>query len=143
MLIGGYHLGRCLRCIRLRALFLTSLGFHATGRPLRFAIALKDTDRLIGGCGLDGSTGDGSDEPALGYWLGQPYWGQGFTREAVAVLIEYISAITPMLPGDVIFTGTPSGVGSHRTPPRYLVDGDEVVTRIERIRELSQTFRAR
>ncbi len=61
----------------------------------------------------------------------------------VAVLIEYISAITPMLPGDVIFTGTPSGVGSHRTPPRYLVDGDEVVTRIERIGELSQTFRAR
>jgi RimJ/RimL family protein N-acetyltransferase len=39
---------------------------HATGRPLRFAIALKETDRLIGGVGLDGTTGDGADEPALG-----------------------------------------------------------------------------
>jgi RimJ/RimL family protein N-acetyltransferase len=49
---------------------------HTTGEPRRFAIALKETDRLIGGVGLDGNTGDGSDEPALGYWLGQPYWGR-------------------------------------------------------------------
>jgi [ribosomal protein S5]-alanine N-acetyltransferase len=55
---------------------------HATGQPRRFAIALQETDRLIGGVGLDGSTGDGSDEPALGYWLGQPYWGNGYAREA-------------------------------------------------------------
>jgi RimJ/RimL family protein N-acetyltransferase len=38
---------------------------HATGRPLRFAIALRECDRLIGGIGLDGSTGDESEEPAL------------------------------------------------------------------------------
>jgi RimJ/RimL family protein N-acetyltransferase len=62
---------------------------HATGHPQRFAIALKETDRLIGGVGLDGSTGDGSDEPALGYWLGQPYWGNGYAREAVAAVIDY------------------------------------------------------
>jgi RimJ/RimL family protein N-acetyltransferase len=49
---------------------------HATGRPRRFAIALKESDRLIGGIGLDGSTGDESEEPALGYWLGQPRWGK-------------------------------------------------------------------
>ncbi len=61
---------------------------HATGRP-PFAIALKETDRLIGGVGLDGSTGDGSEEPALGYRLGQPYWGNGYAREAVAVVIDY------------------------------------------------------
>lgn len=59
---------------------------HATGR---LAIALKETDRLIGGVGLDGSTGDGSEEPALGYRLGQPYWGNGYAREAVAVVIDY------------------------------------------------------
>jgi RimJ/RimL family protein N-acetyltransferase len=40
---------------------------HAIGRPRRFAIALKKTDRLIGGVGLDGITGDGREEPALGY----------------------------------------------------------------------------
>ena len=62
---------------------------HATGRPRRFAIALKKTDRLIGGIGLDGSTGDGSEEPALGYWLGQPYWGEGYAREAAASVIDY------------------------------------------------------
>jgi len=62
---------------------------HATGQPRRFAIALKEQDRLIGGIGLDGSTGDGSTEPALGYWLGQPYWGRGYAREAVAAIIEY------------------------------------------------------
>jgi 2-keto-4-pentenoate hydratase/2-oxohepta-3-ene-1,7-dioic acid hydratase in catechol pathway len=60
----------------------------------------------------------------------------------VASLIEYISGITPMLPGDVLFTGTPAGVGSHRDPPRFLSDGDVVVTRIERIGELTQTFRS-
>lgn len=62
---------------------------HATGRPRRFAIALKESDRLIGGCGLDGSTGDGSDEPALGYWIGEPFWRHGYAREAVAALIGY------------------------------------------------------
>jgi len=60
----------------------------------------------------------------------------------IAELIAYISSVTPMLPGDLLFTGTPSGVGSHRTPPRFLVDGDVVLTRIERIGELTQTFRA-
>ena len=61
---------------------------HATGRPRRFAIALKETDRLIGGVGLDGSTGDDSEEPALGYWLGEPHWGNGYAREAVAAVID-------------------------------------------------------
>ena len=54
---------------------------HAAGQPRRFAIALKETDRLIGGVGLDASTCDGSDEPALGYWLGLPYWGNGYARK--------------------------------------------------------------
>jgi ribosomal-protein-alanine N-acetyltransferase len=62
---------------------------HAIGRPRRFAIAMKETDRLIGGVGIDGSTGDGSDEPAVGYWLGQPHWANGYAREAVAAVIDY------------------------------------------------------
>jgi RimJ/RimL family protein N-acetyltransferase len=62
---------------------------HATGRPRRFAIALKVDGNLIGGIGLDGATGDGSTEPALGYWLGQPHWGKGYAREAVAAIIDY------------------------------------------------------
>jgi len=62
---------------------------HATGRPRRFAVALKETDRLIGGVGLDGSSDDESEEPALGYWLGQPYWGHGYGREAIAAVLDY------------------------------------------------------
>jgi RimJ/RimL family protein N-acetyltransferase len=62
---------------------------HATGRSRRFAIALNDTDRLIGGVGLDGDPGNQSEEPALGYWVGQPYWGNKYGREAVAAIIDY------------------------------------------------------
>jgi RimJ/RimL family protein N-acetyltransferase len=62
---------------------------HATGQARRFIIASRKTDRLIGGVGLDGSSGDDSDEPSLGYWLGQPYWGNGYGREAVAAVIDY------------------------------------------------------
>jgi hypothetical protein len=40
---------------------------YALGSARRFCIALKETDRLIGGVGLDGSTGDASDERSLGY----------------------------------------------------------------------------
>jgi len=59
------------------------------GLPRRFAIALKETGRLTGGAGLDGSTGDDSEEPALGYCLGQPHWRNGYAREAVAAIIDY------------------------------------------------------
>jgi len=51
----------------------------------------------------------------------------------VAALINRLSSITPLLPGDLIFTGTPSGVGGTRTPPRFLAPGDELVSTIEGI----------
>ncbi len=42
----------------------------------------------------------------------------------VPTAITYVSALTELLPGDVIATGTPDGVGLARTPPRWLADGD-------------------
>jgi 2-keto-4-pentenoate hydratase/2-oxohepta-3-ene-1,7-dioic acid hydratase in catechol pathway len=51
----------------------------------------------------------------------------------VPVLIERISAVCPLLPGDVIFTGTPEGVGFGRKPPVYMNPGDELITTIEGI----------
>lgn len=51
----------------------------------------------------------------------------------VAELVARLSAVVPLLPGDVVFTGTPSGVGMARTPPRYLSPGDEVVSTAEGI----------
>ena len=44
----------------------------------------------------------------------------------IATVIEYISAFTPLSPGDVIATGTPGGVGDKRTPPLYMKAGDKV-----------------
>jgi len=44
----------------------------------------------------------------------------------VPALIAWISQGLTLEPGDVILTGTPSGVGAARTPPRWLVDGDIV-----------------
>lgn len=49
---------------------------------------------------------------------------------SVAELVSHISQAVTLAPGDLICTGTPGGVGMHRTPPRLLADGDEVVVEI-------------
>ena len=61
------------------------------------------------------------------------------TRElvfGVPALIEYISSVVTLEPGDIVATGTPAGVGFARKPPRYLRPGDEVIIRIQGIGEL-------
>lgn len=47
---------------------------------------------------------------------------------SVPDLVARLSAIVTLLPGDVVFTGTPSGIGAGMSPPRFLADGDELVT---------------
>ena len=51
----------------------------------------------------------------------------------VASIVSYISKFMTLLPGDVIATGTPAGVGMGMTPPRYLSAGDQVEMGIEGI----------
>ncbi len=51
----------------------------------------------------------------------------------VPTLIAELSAVLPLLPGDVIFTGTPSGIGAIRKPPRFLRAGDVLESWIEGI----------
>jgi acylpyruvate hydrolase len=70
---------------------------------------------------------------------------EGITTDLVfspAELVSYMSDIFTLEPGDVIATGTPSGVGHARTPPRYLQDGSVVVARIEGIGECRNLCRA-
>lgn len=56
----------------------------------------------------------------------------------VPFLVHYISQFMTLLPGDVISTGTPSGVGHSLHPPRYLKPGDVVELGIEELGEQKQ-----
>ena len=60
----------------------------------------------------------------------------------VPALVSYISQFMTLLPGDVISTGTPAGVGLGKKPPRYLAAGDDVALGIEGLGEARQRIRA-
>lgn len=55
----------------------------------------------------------------------------------VPALIEFLSGSTTLLPGTLILTGTPQGVGMAAQPPRFLVPGDSVTIEIEKIGALT------
>ena len=97
-------------------------GFGPMGPVLVTPDALDDPDDLEIGCTLNGLV-----------------MQKGRTSDlifSVAELVARISAVCPMLPGDVIFTGTPAGVGAFRTPPLFLKPGDSLVTWVKGIGEL-------
>jgi len=56
-------------------------------------------------------------------------------------LVSYLSEFCTLLPGDLIFTGTPAGVGNRRTPQRFLTPDDELVSRIRGVGEMRHRFR--
>ena len=58
-------------------------------------------------------------------------------------LIARLSRTVELRPGDLIFTGTPHGVGAAMKPPRFLQDGERVITEIEGIGAIEQRFHAR
>jgi 2,4-didehydro-3-deoxy-L-rhamnonate hydrolase len=55
----------------------------------------------------------------------------------IATLIEELSLAMTLLPGDILLTGTPEGVGYARNPPEYLSPGDEVTVTIPAIGSIS------
>jgi 2-keto-4-pentenoate hydratase/2-oxohepta-3-ene-1,7-dioic acid hydratase in catechol pathway len=60
----------------------------------------------------------------------------------IPAFIAYVSTIAPLVPGDVLATGTPSGVGFSRKPPLWMKDGDLCEIEIENIGKLSNRVRA-
>jgi 2-keto-4-pentenoate hydratase/2-oxohepta-3-ene-1,7-dioic acid hydratase in catechol pathway len=76
-------------------------------------------------------------------WVNGELRQDGHTRDLIfdiATLIETCSRGITLYPGDVIATGTPSGVGMGLTPPQYLRDGDVVRIAIEGIGSIENRF---
>jgi 2,4-didehydro-3-deoxy-L-rhamnonate hydrolase len=94
-------------------------GFGPIGPWVITPDELADPDDLALGCSVNGEQVQKSRTSDLIF--------------GVDALVHHLSSITPLLPGDLIFTGTPSGVGGTRTPPRFLAPGDELVSTIEGI----------
>ena len=59
----------------------------------------------------------------------------------IPALLEYCSTFTELLPGDIIATGTPGGVGAARKPPVWLRDGDLVEVAITCVGTLTNPVR--
>ncbi|MFT0545145.1 fumarylacetoacetate hydrolase family protein [Allopusillimonas ginsengisoli] len=87
---------------------------------------------------------DVSDPQSLGMWLevNGKRFQDGNTRTMifdVAYLVHYISQFTTLMPGDLISTGTPPGVGLGQKPPLFLKAGDVIRLGIEGLGEQEQT----
>lgn len=83
------------------------------------------------------------DDIGFGCWLDGEVMQQGRTSEMIFPvddLVARLSAICPLLPGDLIFTGTPGGVGNRRQPPRFLRPGETLVSRVDGVGEIRQRF---
>jgi 2,4-didehydro-3-deoxy-L-rhamnonate hydrolase len=101
-------------------------GFGPVGPWLVTPDEFADPDDLELGCSIDG-------EPMQ----------KGRTKDmifGVSELIGQLSAVTPLVPGDLIFTGTPSGVGLGRNPQRWLQPGEVLTSYIEGIGEMRHRF---
>jgi 2-keto-4-pentenoate hydratase/2-oxohepta-3-ene-1,7-dioic acid hydratase in catechol pathway len=93
----------------------------------------------IGPCVVTIDEFDDPDDVALGCHLNGERVQQARTSDmvfSVPRLVTALSALLPLLPGDLVFTGTPAGVGLGRTPQRWLAPGDELVTYAETIGEM-------
>ncbi|MGU3292896.1 fumarylacetoacetate hydrolase family protein [Williamsia sp. M5A3_1d] len=100
-------------------------GFSPIGPWLVTADELSDRDSLPIGCSINGVTMQDSRTDDLIF--------------SVSQIISRLSAVLPLLPGDVIFTGTPAGVGGARKPPVFLKDGDVLETWVEGIGSITST----
>ena len=59
---------------------------------------------------------------------------------SIPALVAHLSSVCELMPGDLIFTGTPEGVGNRLDPPRFLQPGETLVSRADGIGEITQRF---
>ena len=86
---------------------------------------------------------DHPDDLAIGCRLGDEVLQDGRTSDLmfnVPELVSQLSQVCPLLPGDIIFTGTPSGVGNAREPKRFIPPGAVLTSTIEGLGELRNDF---
>ena len=97
--------------------------FCPMGPAIVTADEIADPHQLAIGLSIDGEALQNSNTRELVFGIPQ--------------LIEHLSSITPLLPGDVVSTGTPPGVGLGRTPRRWLKPGETVTVTIEGLGSLT------
>ncbi|MFB2580613.1 fumarylacetoacetate hydrolase family protein [Herbiconiux sp. P15] len=137
-----------------RSLRADTAADHVFGYFVANDVSQRDLQRQHGGQWLKGKSVDGTmpigpwittaDEVDLATLLlsltinGETRQNASATAMAfsVPVLLEELSRGMTLEAGDVLLTGTPSGIGSAREPAVFLADGDEIVTRVDGLGEL-------
>lgn len=97
--------------------------FCPIGPAIVTADEIADPHALAIGLTIDGEVMQNSSTKELVFGIPQ--------------LVEYISSITPLLPGDIVSTGTPPGVGLGRTPKRWLKPGETVTVTVQGLGSLT------
>lgn len=101
--------------------------FGPTGPWITTPDELADPDRLAIRCSVNGQLMQDSSTAQLVF--------------GVPALVADLSAMVELLPGDLVFTGTPAGVGSTRDPRLYLQPGDVITSEIEGLGSMTNTCR--
>jgi 2-keto-4-pentenoate hydratase/2-oxohepta-3-ene-1,7-dioic acid hydratase in catechol pathway len=101
-------------------------GFSPTGPWLVTPDELTERDDIQLGCSVNGESVQKGSSADLMF--------------SIPELVARLSAVLPLEPGDVIFTGTPAGVGVVRKPQRFLSAGDELVSYARGIGEMRHRF---
>lgn len=128
--VAGYTVGQDLseRVVQLKGKYAqfsmgkSFPGFAPIGPAVVTIDEFENPDSLALGCSIDGETvQDGSTKDLI---------------FSVPNLISRLSEVLPLIPGDLIFTGTPAGVGAFRKPRRFLRAGETLTSWVEGIGEI-------
>ena len=101
-------------------------GFAPMGPALVTVDELADPDDIELGCSINGEPMQRSRTSKMIF--------------SVPQILQFLSSVLPLLPGDVVFTGTPAGIGWARNPKRLLDPSDELVTFATGIGEMRHRF---